>query len=102
MSPAPRAVVALAVIALSALLLPLGLCAVLAVALIATVVVDARAARRRVEVVREVPEVLSRGVPAALNVVARAPAGGTVRVRQPAPEASTSSRAKATGRSRPR
>jgi uncharacterized protein (DUF58 family) len=35
--------------------------------------------------VREVPEVLSRGIPVALTVVARAPAGGTVRVRQPAP-----------------
>ncbi len=85
MSPAPRAVIALAVIALSALLLPLGLSALLAVALVAAVVVDARAARRRVEVVRDVPEVLSRGVPATLTVIARAPAGATVRVRQPAP-----------------
>jgi len=85
MSPAPRAVIALAVIALSALLLPLGLSALLAVALVVTVVVDARAARRRVEVSREVPDVLSRGVPARLAVRAVAPPGGSVRVRQPAP-----------------
>src|SRR3954452_22359505 len=86
MSPAPRAVVALAVIALSALVLPLGVSILLAVALLAAVGVDARAARRRPAVTRAVPEVLSRGVAAPLRVHAPAPAGGTVRGRQAAPQ----------------
>ena len=87
MTPAPRAVVVLAVLALSALLLPLGVVALAVLALAAAVFVDARAARRRPEVERRVPEVLSRGVPAELRVRAPAPAGGSVRVRQAAPAA---------------
>jgi uncharacterized protein (DUF58 family) len=78
-------VVVLAVIALSALLVPAGVSALLAVALVVAVVVDARAARRRVSVEREMPEVLSRGVPAKLRLTAEVPAGGSVRLRQPAP-----------------
>src|SRR4051794_2964094 len=86
MSPAPRAVVVLAVIALSALVLPVGVAVLLAVALLAAVAVDARAARRPPAVTRTVPEVLSRGVAAPLRVDAPAPAGGAVRVRQAAPQ----------------
>src|SRR3954471_12448291 len=86
MSPAPRAVVALAVIALSALVLPPGVAILLAVALLAAVGVDARAAHRRPEVTRAVPEVLSRGVASALRVDTRPPAGGAVVVRQAAPQ----------------
>jgi uncharacterized protein (DUF58 family) len=56
-----------------------------AVALVAAVAVDARAARRRPELERQLPEVLSRGVPAKLSVRAPAPAGGALRVRQAAP-----------------
>src|SRR4051794_41793080 len=85
MSPAPRAVVVLAVVALSALVLPLGVAILLAVALAAAVAVDARAARRRPAVERTVPEVLSRGVPAALRVRAPAPAGGALPGRPAAP-----------------
>jgi uncharacterized protein (DUF58 family) len=84
-TPAPRAVGILAAIALSALVLPVGVCGLLAVALGVAVLVDARAARRRVSVERAIPEVLSRGVPARLQVTASVPAGGSVRVRQPAP-----------------
>jgi uncharacterized protein (DUF58 family) len=54
------------------------------VALLAAFVVDARAARRAPEVRRDVPEVLSRGVPADLRVRAAVDAGG-VRVRQAMP-----------------
>ena len=87
MTPAPRAVVVLAVLALSALLLPLGVVALAVLALAAAVFVDARAARTRPEVERRMPEVLSRGVPAELRVRAPALAGGSVRVRQAAPAA---------------
>ena len=85
MSPAPRAVVALGVIAVSALIVPLGVVALAVVALIAATVVDAVSARRDPTVVRDAPEVLSRGVPAKLAAVATAPAGGSVRIRQAAP-----------------
>ncbi len=85
MTPAPRAVVVLAVIALAALLVPIGLVALAALALVAAVVVDARAAKREPQVDRDVPEVLSRGIPAQMTIRAPSPAGGTVRVRQPAP-----------------
>lgn len=85
MTPAPRAVLALGAIALSALILPIGVVALLAAALVAVAAVDARAARRRPRVRRDVPEVLSRGVPATLTIRAPAPAGGTVRIRQGAP-----------------
>ena len=85
MTPAPRAVLILGALALSALLLPIGVVALLATALVAVTVVDARAARRKPQVERDVPEVLSRGVPSTLRVKAPAPAGGHVRVRQAAP-----------------
>jgi uncharacterized protein (DUF58 family) len=85
MTPAPRAVLALAVISLSAVIVPIAIAALLAVALIVTTIVDARAARRKPNVRRELPEVLSRGVPATLHITAPAPAGGAVKIRQAAP-----------------
>ncbi len=85
MSPTPRAAVVLGVIAVAALLVPLGLVLLAAVALAAAVAVDVVAARRAPEVRRDVPEVLSRGVPGELRVRAPAPPGGALRVRQPAP-----------------
>jgi uncharacterized protein (DUF58 family) len=85
MSPAPRAVAALAVIALSALIVPLGIVVLAALALVVATVVDATSARRVPELERDAPEVLSRGVPARLTARATAPAGGSVRVRQAAP-----------------
>jgi uncharacterized protein (DUF58 family) len=85
MSPAPRAAGVLAVLALSALLIPIGVVALLALALVAATVVDARAARRRPQVTRHAPEVLSRGVPAPLTITATPAPGGTVRARQPVP-----------------
>jgi uncharacterized protein (DUF58 family) len=84
-SPSPRAVVALAVIAVSALILPLGVVVLAAVALVAATVVDAVSAKRVPELRRDAPEVLSRGVSTPLNATAIAPAGGSVRVRQAAP-----------------
>ena len=89
MTPAPRAVVVLALFALSALVLPVAVVALAVLALVAAVTVDAVAARRAPTVERRVPEVLSRGVPAELRIAAPAPAGGSVRVRQAAPAALT-------------
>jgi len=87
MTPAPRAVVVLAVIALAALIVPLGLAALAALALVVAVIVDARAARRQPQVEREIAEVLSRGIPAQMTIRAQPPAGGTVRLRQATPPA---------------
>jgi uncharacterized protein (DUF58 family) len=87
MTPAPRAVLALAVIALVALIVPIAIVLLAVVALIAAVIADARAAKREPQVERQVPEVLSRGVPSMLTIEAPAPAGGAVRVRQAAPAA---------------
>jgi uncharacterized protein (DUF58 family) len=78
-------VIALGVIALAALLVPIAVVGLAALALLVAVVVDARSARRQPQVDREVAEVLSRGVPAQLMIRSDAPAGSTVRVRQPAP-----------------
>jgi uncharacterized protein (DUF58 family) len=83
-SPTPLAAALLAAVAVSAALVG-ELAALAAVALVAGVLVDARAVRRAPGVVREVPPTLSRGVPAALTVAVRAPAAGSVRVRQAAP-----------------
>jgi uncharacterized protein (DUF58 family) len=85
MSPSPYAVVAAAVIALSALILPLGLVALAAVALVAATAVDAVSARRCPAIARSAPEVLSRGVPGRLDASAEVPAGGAVTLRQAAP-----------------
>jgi uncharacterized protein (DUF58 family) len=83
-SPTPIAAAALAAIAVSAALIG-ELAALLAVALVAGVVVDARAVRRVPAVVREAPHTLSRGVPATLSVAIRAPGAGSVRIRQAVP-----------------
>jgi uncharacterized protein (DUF58 family) len=80
-SPTWRSAAALGVLALLALVLPIGVVILGVVALVAAFAVDAREARKPPVVTRRVPEVLSRGVPAPLQV--RAP--GSVRVRQPMP-----------------
>ncbi|MBE2320167.1 DUF58 domain-containing protein [Solirubrobacter sp. CPCC 204708] len=85
MSPAPRAVVVLAALALSALILPIGVVVLLALALVGAVIVDARAARRAPTVTRQAPEVLSRGISAPFGITATPAAGGTVVTRQPVP-----------------
>jgi uncharacterized protein (DUF58 family) len=87
MSPTPRAAVILGVLALSALILPLGLVALAALALVAATAVDAWSVRRPPEVSRTPPPVLSRGVPVTLRIDARAPDARRLRVRQPAPPA---------------
>jgi uncharacterized protein (DUF58 family) len=83
MSPTPRAALVLALIAVSALLLPLAVTALAALALAAAVAVDALAVRQAPELRRTLPEVLARGVPSRLAVRAAPRAGGSLRVRQP-------------------
>jgi uncharacterized protein (DUF58 family) len=75
----------LAVIAVSALILPLIVVVLAAVALLAATIVDAASARRAPRLDRDAPEVLSRGVPARMTARATVPAGGSVRLRQAAP-----------------
>ncbi len=84
MSPTPLTAALLAAIAVCTALVG-ELAALAAAALVAGVVVDARAVRRGPGVVRDVPRTLSRGVPAPLTVAVRARAGASVRVRQAAP-----------------
>jgi uncharacterized protein (DUF58 family) len=83
-SPTGRTAAALAGLALLALVVPAGIVVLGAVALVAAVAVDARAARRSPALRRDVPEVLSRGVPAPLRVRGETPAGA-VRLRQAVP-----------------
>ena len=84
MSPTPLTAALLAVIAVAIALVG-ALAALAALALAVAVVVDARAVRRPPAVARELPRVLSRGVPAVLQVAARAPSAVTVTIRQAAP-----------------
>lgn len=72
MSPTRRAALAFVVLAVLALFLPLGLVLLAGLALGAAVVVDAWSVRRAVEVERDAPAILSRGVPSPLRVAAEA------------------------------
>ena len=84
MSPTPRAVAALGAIALAALVVPPLLAVLAAVALAVAVVVDALAVREPPRLERSVPNVLSRGVPAAVRVEPVGERAGHLRLRQPA------------------
>ena len=84
MSPTPLAAGLLAAIAVAVAVV--GEPAVLAaVALLVAVVVDARSVRRAPAVERRLPSLLSRGVPAELELAVRAPGAATVRIRQGVP-----------------
>ena len=87
MSPTLRAAAALGAIALSALLLPLGLVAIAAVVLVAATVFDAWIVRHPAELTRTIGPVLSRGVPARIRISALHPAARRLRVRQVVPVA---------------
>ena len=84
MSPTPRLAALVAATALGFLFLPPALPALVVVALLAGAAGDTFAVRRRPELTRTLPGILSRGVPA--NLVVDVDAGGAaVRVRQPVP-----------------
>ena len=84
MAPTPRAALALALAAVTALFVPLWLSGLLAVAVVGAVAADALTVRRAPRVRRTHPGVLSRGVPAPLGLELE-DASGSVRVRQPVP-----------------
>jgi uncharacterized protein (DUF58 family) len=85
MSPTPRAALALAVIALSALVVPPWVAGLAALALVGATVTDALFVRARPGIERRAPEILSRGVAEPLEVHARSPAARAVTVRQATP-----------------
>jgi uncharacterized protein (DUF58 family) len=70
-------------LALLALVLPLGVVALLLAALAAAVAVDALRARRTPAVARSLPQIVVRGVPAALRLDTTS--AGRIRLRQPRP-----------------
>ena len=84
LSPTARAGAILAVISMSPLVVPLPITGLLFVAWLSAAVVDGRRARVAPTLQSSVPTILSRGVPAALEVTVTA-ASEQVRVRQPAP-----------------
>jgi uncharacterized protein (DUF58 family) len=85
MAPTPRAALALAVAALSALVVPVWLAGLLMVLVAGATVVDAFTVRRAPRAERTHPSILARGVEAPLEVELVAATGGAVRVRQPMP-----------------
>jgi uncharacterized protein (DUF58 family) len=84
-SPTPRAAVLLGAIALSALVIPVWIAVLAALALFAAAAVDALAVRRRPRLDRTAPDLLARGVPATLRLAPSETVPGSVRVRQPLP-----------------
>ena len=85
MSPAPRAALILAAIALLTAVTSPVVGALAALILAGAVAADALAVRRRPEVRRQVRRHLARGVPTPLRIEAHGP--GRIRLRQPAPAA---------------
>jgi uncharacterized protein (DUF58 family) len=85
MSPTPRAAVTLALLAIVAFFVPVGVTVVLGLALLLAIVADAVAARRRLELSRTMPNVVARGVPSPLQVVAEGDAPERVVIRQARP-----------------
>ncbi len=87
MSPTPRAAFGLGVLALAALIVPLGLVALGALALLAATAYDAVSVRGAPGVRRRLPLILSRGQPVAARITATLPRARRLRVRQVTPAA---------------
>lgn len=85
MSPTPRTALLVGAIAVSAVLIPVWIAALLMLAVLAAAAVDALAVRREPSLARTVPELLARGVPAILRLEPTEPVAGVMRVRQPLP-----------------
>lgn len=85
MAPTPRAALLLALVALTALVLPVPLPVVAGLAVLAATVFDALAVRRPGSVERRVVPVLSRGVSAAFSIRGEKRGARTLRLRQPTP-----------------
>ena len=85
MSPTPRAALALALVAVSALVLPGIVVAAAAVAVVVATALDATGARHPPEIARALPASLARGRPERLEVSTAARPAVHVDVRQAAP-----------------
>jgi uncharacterized protein (DUF58 family) len=81
-TPTARCAALVAVAALSAVWLGAGVAVLALLAVLAATAVDARVARRPVDVRRRLPAVLSRGIPVALAVRTDAPGRPAPRLRQ--------------------
>jgi uncharacterized protein (DUF58 family) len=84
-SPTPRAAVLVGAVALSALVVPLGVAVLATLAVLAATAVDALVVRRAPPVRRTAPATLSRGIAAPLRLELEDPPPGTARLRQPVP-----------------
>ena len=87
MSPTRRAAWVLAALAVVAIFVPLPIAVLAVVAIVAASIVDAFAARRRIEVTRVVAPVVSRGIAAPFTISVAAGVSGRVELRQPVPTA---------------
>jgi uncharacterized protein (DUF58 family) len=85
MTPTPRAALALALAALTALVVPLWIAGLLVLLVAGATLVDALSVRRTPAIERTYPSILARGVPAALELEPGSVAAGALRVRQPVP-----------------
>ncbi len=85
MSPTSRAALLLAGTALSALVIPVPVAGLIAVALAGLMLVDAWLARARPTVERVLPDAVSRGIPTEFTIGATHPYASAVKLRQPAP-----------------
>ena len=81
----PPAAFLVGVLALSALVLPLEVVLLAAIALLGATIADAVAARRVPALTQEVPHILSRGIRAPLALTVESPVRARTRVRQPRP-----------------
>jgi uncharacterized protein (DUF58 family) len=83
MSPTPRLAALLAAVAVSAVILPGAVAALIALALFGAAVADALVVRRAPVVVRRVPEILSRATPYTLELGVERSRGRRLTLRQP-------------------
>jgi uncharacterized protein (DUF58 family) len=97
MTPGKRLLVAGAVLAVAAVLVPASIIALVALVLAGATIVDAVIARRPPELTRDVPTVISRGIPAKLRVDGIPAPGTSVAVRQPVPAGMTADPSEAVG-----
>jgi uncharacterized protein (DUF58 family) len=82
MTPTARTAVLVAIVAATAIVLPVSVCVILLAVIAAATAVDARAVHRRPEGERSIAPILSRGVPSPITVEVEA---APVRVRQAVP-----------------
>ena len=85
MSPTPRTAALVAIGAATALFFPIVVTVLIVLALLTAAVVDARVVRSAPRMERDLPHILSRGIPSPFGVIVEAPGASTLDVRQAAP-----------------